>query len=92
MDGDIMYLNQVLRQDDVADFVHAVVKEVNDHVSLDHWPLIKRSKVPKNATVVPSVWEMQCKRDLTTIVITKYKVRLNLHGGKQEFGVWSKLL
>ncbi len=29
---------------------------------------------------------MQCKQDLTTGKVTKHKVRLNLHGGKQEFG------
>ncbi len=87
MNGDIMYLHQALRQDDAADFVHAVVKEVNDHVSLNHWQLIKRSEVPEDTTVVPSVWAMRRKRDLTTNAITKHKARLNLHGGKQEFGV-----
>jgi hypothetical protein len=29
---------------------------------------------------------MHCKRDITTNEIKKYKARLNLHGGKQEFG------
>jgi hypothetical protein len=29
---------------------------------------------------------MQFKRDLTTGKVTKHKARLNLHGGKQEFG------
>ena len=28
---------------------------------------------------------MQCKRDLTTNAISKYKARLNIHGGKQVF-------
>ncbi len=37
MNGDIIYLHQALRQDDAADFVRAVVREVNDHVSLNHW-------------------------------------------------------
>ncbi len=87
MNDDIMYLHQALRQDDAADFVHAFVKEVNDHVSLNHWQLIKRSEVPEDASVVPSVWAMRCKHDLTTNAITKYKACLNLNGGKQEFGV-----
>ncbi len=87
MNGDIMYLHQALRQNDAADFVHAVVKEVNDHVSLDHWPLINSLEVSEDVTVAPSVWEMQCKHDFATNTITKYKVCLNLHGGKQEFGV-----
>ena len=29
---------------------------------------------------------MHRKRDITTNEIKKYKARLNLHGGKQEFG------
>ncbi len=60
---------------------------MNDHVSLKCWQLIKRSEVSEDATVVPSVWAMQHKRDLTTNAITRYEACLNLHDGKQEFGV-----
>ncbi len=31
MMGDIMYLHQALKQDDSAEFIQAVVKEINDH-------------------------------------------------------------
>ena len=64
-----------------------MVREVNGHVDQNHWKLIKRSEVPKDQMVVPSVWAMRRKRNLTTNEITKYKARLNLHGGKQVFGV-----
>jgi len=37
--------------------------------------------------VLPSVWAVRRKRNLTTGEITKHKARLNLHGGKQEFGM-----
>ncbi len=30
---------------------------------------------------------MHCKCDLTTGAISKHKARLNIHGGKQEYGV-----
>jgi hypothetical protein len=30
---------------------------------------------------------MQCRRDLTTNEVIKHKVRLNLHGGKQVYGM-----
>ncbi len=43
-------------------------------------------EVPEGTEVVPSVWAMHRKRDLTTGKVTKHKARLNLHGGKQEFG------
>jgi hypothetical protein len=86
MTGDVMYLHQLLCQPDSREFVEAVIKEVNGHVDNNHWKLIPCMEVPEGTEVVPSVWAMQCKQDLTTGKVTKHKARLNLHGGKQEFG------
>jgi hypothetical protein len=66
--------------------MEAVIKEVNGHIDNDHWKLIPRTEVPEGTEVVPSVWAMQRKQNLTTGRVTKHKARLNLHGGKQEFG------
>ncbi len=52
MNGNIMYLYQALRQNDAADFVCAIVKEVNDHVSCNNWQLIKHSDGLGNAMQV----------------------------------------
>jgi hypothetical protein len=87
MMGDIMYYHQALQQPDAKQFANAVVKEVNGHVDNNHWRLIKREDVPEDAQVVPLVWSMRRKRNLTTNKITKHKARLNLHGGKQVFGM-----
>jgi hypothetical protein len=87
MMGDILYLQQALRQHDAKEFVQAVVKEVNGHVDCKNWSLKKRSKVPGDVQIVPSVWLMQRKRDLTTNKIKSHKARLNLHGGKQVYGM-----
>jgi hypothetical protein len=86
MMGDVMYLHQVLCQSDSREFVEAVIKEVNVHVDNNHWKLIPRTEVPEGTEVVPSVWAMQHKQDLTTGKVTKHKARLNLHGRKHEFG------
>jgi hypothetical protein len=86
MMGDIMYLNQAIQQPDADQFMEAVIAEVNGHVDNKHWQLTKRSEVPPNNDVLPSVRSMRRKRDITTNEIKKYKARLNLHGGKQEFG------
>ena len=40
MNGDTMYFHQAMRQDDSADFVEAVVNEINGHVDNKHWELI----------------------------------------------------
>jgi hypothetical protein len=87
MMGDVMYLQQALCLPDASQFIDAKTQEVNGHVGNKHWTLIKRSEVPEDAGGVPSVWSMQCKRDITTNEIKKYKARLNLHGGKQVFGM-----
>lgn len=87
MVGDIMYYHQAIRQPDAVKFEEAIIKEVNGHVDNESWVLIPREEVPPGQEVVPSVWSMRRKRDLTTGEVTKYKARLNLHGGKQTFGV-----
>ncbi len=85
---DIMYNDQALQQLDAKQFDNAVVKEVlNGHVVNKHWTLVKQKDVPKEAQVVPSVWAMRHKRGLTTNKVIKHKARLNLHGGKQVYGM-----
>jgi hypothetical protein len=86
MMGDVMYLHQALRQPDSKEFMEAVIKEINGHIDNNHWKLIPHTEVPEGMEVVPLVWAMQRKHDLTTGKVTKHKARPNLHGGKQVFG------
>ncbi len=83
MMGDVMYYHQALQQPDAKQFADAVIKEVNGHVNNKHWELVKQEEVPKDAQVVPSVWSMQRKQNLTTNEIIKHKARLNLHGSSK---------
>jgi hypothetical protein len=87
MMGDIMYYDQALQQPDAKQIANAAVKEVNEHVNNKHWTLVKQKNVPKEAQVVPSVWVMRRKCDLTTNKVIKHNARLNLHGGKQVYGM-----
>ena len=87
MMGDIMYLHQALRQPKAKEFVTAVVKEINGHVENENWELVPRDTVPEDAQIVPSVWSMRRKRDLTTNDIKSQKARLNLNCGKQIYGM-----
>jgi hypothetical protein len=41
MMGDIMYLQQALKQPNAKEFVQAVIKEVNRHVDSNNWMLKK---------------------------------------------------
>ncbi len=85
MMGDIMYLQQVLKQPNATEFVQAVI--VNGHVDSNNWLLQKQSDVPEDVQIVPSVWSLQHKRDLTTNKVKSHKARLNLHGRKQVYGM-----
>ncbi len=82
-----MYYDQALQQPDAKQFTDAIVKEVNGHVDNKHSILVKQKDVPKEAQVVPSVWAMRRKRDLTTNKVIKHKAMLNLHGGKEVYGM-----
>ncbi len=87
MMGDIMYLQQALKQPNAKEFVHAVIKEVNGHVDSNNWTLQKWSNVPEDVQIVPSVWSIRHKCDLTTNKAKSHKSRLNLRGGKQVYGM-----
>ncbi len=87
MIGDIMYLQQALKQPDAKEFVQAVIKEVSRHADSNNWTLRKQSKVPEDIQIVPSVWSLQCKRNLTLNKVKSHMARLNLHGGKQVYGM-----
>ncbi len=82
MMGTIIYLQQVLRQPNAMEFVQAVIKEVNGHVDCNNWTLQKRSKVPQDIQIVPSVQSLQHKRNLIMNRIKSHNARLNLHGRK----------
>jgi hypothetical protein len=86
-DEDTMYYDQAMRAPDKKNFVEAIVKEVNDHITSNHWVFIPRSQVPKGIKVLDSVWSMKRKRDIKTRKVYKHKARLNVHGGQQEFAV-----
>ncbi|EJK77403.1 hypothetical protein THAOC_00765, partial [Thalassiosira oceanica] len=87
MDNDIMYYHQAMAQSDADKFREAVVKEIEGHVKNENWILIPRSEVPQYEEILDSVWAMRRKRNLTTNEITKYKARLNVHGGMQTYGL-----
>jgi hypothetical protein len=87
MMGDIMYLQQALKQPNAKEFIQAVVKEVNGHMDSNNWMLQKQTNVPEDVQIVPSVWSLQLNHDLTTNKVKSHKARLNLHGGKQVYGM-----
>eukprot|EP00957_Ditylum_brightwellii_P164289 12507552-Ditylum_brightwellii.AAC.1 len=86
-DPDTMYFHQAIKQLDAPQFVEVIVKEINGHIERGHWQLIPFEDVLKETKILYAVWAMKQKRDIKARKITKYKTRLNVHGGQQKYGI-----
>ena len=76
-----------MKAPDAKQFARAFVKEVKSRHENGHCAVVPRSKIPSGMKIVPSVWAMKRKRRIATREIYKWKARLNVHGGKQEYSV-----
>ena len=85
-DNDTYTLKDVFKQDDVSHFVTAMVKEVLDHESRDHWTIMPRYEMPKDIKTIMAIWSFKRKRYPDGRIL-KYKARLCAHGGMQQWGV-----
>jgi Reverse transcriptase (RNA-dependent DNA polymerase) len=65
----------------------AMEHEIIQHNDNNNWVPVKRSTVPSTSRILPSVWSMRRKRDLTTGAVLKYKARLNVDGSRQLKGI-----
>ena len=81
-DRDTMYYHEAMKQHDSEHFVNVIVKEFNNHLERKQWSMIDKRDIPKGIKVIPLVWSMKRKRDITTRKVIKYKAGLNVHGGK----------
>ena len=77
-----MYYHQVIQQSDFHKFTEVIVKEIQDHCKKKHWQIVQRDEVPDNFKVLPLVWSTKRKCDLVSRESIKYKLQLNIQGGK----------
>lgn len=84
---DTMYFHEAMRAPDRHQFIQAMVQEINSHVKKKHWKLIPINEVPPSTKILDSVWAMKRKCDIVSQKVYKWKARLNVHGGQQQFGV-----
>ena len=78
--NDTYTLKDMLKQDDVADFVEAMVKEIDDHESNDLWDIINKDDMPSGTKTILAIWSFKRKR-FPDGRIMKHKARLCAHGG-----------
>ena len=57
-----------------------MLKEVSDEKGNGNFAIISKSEVPKDAKVLPAVWQMKRKRYIKSWKIKKWKARLNIDG------------
>ena len=83
--NDTYTLKQMLKESDADSFKDAMEKEVDDHVSRNHWTLLLRDELPKGMKPIMSVWSFKRKRYPDGRIL-KHKARLCAHGGMQTCG------
>ena len=84
-DNDTYTLKQMFKQDDKSSFVDAMMKEVKDHESRNHWTVLPRKEMPYGTKSILSVWSFKRKRYPDDRIL-KHKARLCGHGGMQTWG------
>lgn len=84
---DILYLDEAMKAQDQEQFREAMLLEIQSHTENDHWEVIPKSLVPVGKRILAAVWAFRRKRRIATQQVYKWKARINIHGGQQEFGV-----
>ena len=72
-DPDSMYRHEAMRQPDRDQFSEAMQKEYDSRLHEKVYSLERKSNVPKDGTILPTIWQLRRKRDIKTRAIKKYK-------------------
>ena len=72
---DAMPLNMAIQQSNQDKFIHAMARELCQHMELKHWKIIHKSQVMKNVKPIPIIWTLQHKQDPAGEIL-KWKARL----------------
>jgi hypothetical protein len=65
-DPDTLYWHEAMQEPNRKEFRAAMEKEWNNQINNGNLFVIHKSKAPKNATILPAVWQMKRKRDIRT--------------------------
>ncbi len=85
-DLDSMYYHQAPQEPDWDKFVQGMPEELDAQIDAGNFIICKQSKIPKQATVLPGVWQMKHKQCILTQEVYKWNARLCLDGSHQVFG------
>ncbi len=76
---------KAMSESDYHEFFKAMVKEVDDHESRNHWTVMQPCNMPSDTKTIISIWSFKrkCYPDGT---LNKHKARLCAHGRMQTWG------
>ena len=84
--NELYTFGKMLKQPDAADFIHAMIKEADDHDSRDHWDVVPRWEKPPGVKAILAIWAFK-RKSFPDGRINKHKAQLCAHGGMQQYGV-----
>jgi hypothetical protein len=76
---------EAMHESDYHEFFKAMVKEVDDHESRNHWTVMQRCTMMSDTKTIMSIWSFKRKR-YPDGTLNKHKARLCAHGGMQTWG------
>ena len=77
-----MYIHKAMKEPDAGEFKKAMKGEMDAHIEGKVLELTPINDVPKNARLLPDVWQMKRKRHIETREVYKWKARLNIDGSR----------
>ena len=83
----IVFYDQSMHEPDQVEFLNVSVWDINRHCNQKYWRMIPQSETPEVEPTLDSLWSMNINRYINTRQFYKCKLRLNMHSGKQDFGV-----
>ena len=86
-DPDTLYYHEAMKEPDADKFKEAMLKEWVDQEANNNFSIIPISQVPEGKSILPAVWQMRRKREVSTGKIKKYKARMNLDGSRMKKGI-----
>lgn len=82
--NEVYTFREAMQQPDRAEFVQAMVKEVDDFTKRKHWKVVSRKSIG-NAKTIKAIWSFKRKRRPDGSLL-KHKARLCAHGGMSVYG------
>ena len=86
-DPDTLYYHEALLEPNSDKFREAMAKEWGDQDLNNNFSIVPIDVVPECKSILPAVWQMRRKRDVSTGEIKKYKTSMNLDGSRMKKGI-----